>query len=201
MPWAAAALSPVIAATFYVSSDAKSDGDGSMEKPFASVEGALAKTGGGHTIVVRPGLYRGPIEIPRQYAGTKESPTVIRSEVKWKAIIVGAPVHAISNGGECHWVTIDGFQVQGARYDGIKMNGDHNVVRNCWVHNNQAMPETDFWGRSRAKDRPPDLGAMPFLPELADPAARQRFEFGWAYFRHGSGGTIPDLWLLPDRSP
>ena len=380
----AAALSPSIAGTFYVSSEAAADGDGSKDKPFPSVEAALAKTGGGHTLVVRSGVYRGPIQIPRQYAGTKEAPTVIKSEVKWKAIVVGAPVQAISNGGECHWVTIDGFQVQGARYDGIKMSGDHNVVRNCWVHNNQAMgiamharrggviennliefngshiqfdhgvyadgdelivrgnvvrhnasfglhlypsiknsiiennvvhgqmrrrgiivscppgggrnrivqntvvdeapltiwngdgelvannilvagedepifldehtrnvrveynlctpksahqatngitanpmfvdaskglfwlradspargrgwpghaPTSDFWGRPRAQDRPPDLGAMPFIPELAEPEARQRFEFGWAYYRHGSGGTIPDLWLLPARTP
>jgi parallel beta-helix repeat protein len=36
-------------------------------------------------------------------------------------------------------VVIDGFEVMGARYDGIKLNGDHNVARNCWVHNNKAM--------------------------------------------------------------
>ena len=377
------ALATTIAAsgaTHYVATDGKPENDGSGEKPWPSVEYALSKVGGGHTILVKPGIYRGPIQISRQYAGTKEAPTVIKSELKWKAIVVGAPVHAISNGGECHWVTIDGFEVQGARYDGIKMSGDHNVVRNCWVHNNQAMgiamharrggviennliefngshiqfdhgvyadgenlvvrgnvvrhnasfglhlypsiknsriennvvhgqvkrrgiivacpkdggrnhiinntvvddapltiwngdgevvanniliggqddpldlnentrnvlvehnlctpksarqgtngitgnpmfvdagkglywlraeslargkgasvhaPATDFWGRSRPKDQPVDLGAMPFMPELAKPEARQRFEFGWAYYRHGSGGTIPDVWVLP----
>lgn len=371
---AVAVLPAAQAGTFYVSGEGKADGDGSKEKPFASVEAGLAKVGGGHTILVRPGVYRGPIQIPRQYAGTKEAPTVIKSEEKWKAVIVGAPVHAISNGGECHWTTIDGFRVQGARYDGIKMSGDHNVVRNCWVHNNQAMgiamharkggriennliefngshiqfdhgvyasgeelvvrgnivrhnasfglhlypsikdsvvennivhgqvkrrgiivacpsgggrnrivnntvvddspltiwngdgelvanniligqeealalgnarnvrvehnlcapafagqtngvtgnpmfvdagkglfwlqagsaargkgsaqhaPETDFLGDPRPKDRAADLGAMPFDPKLAMPAARERFEFGWAYYRHGSGGTVPDLW-------
>ena len=368
------------AAICFVGTDGKPENDGSREKPWPSVEYALSKVGPGHSIVVQPGIYRGPIQIPRQYAGTKDAPTVIKSEVKWKAIIVGAPVHAISNGGECHWVTIDGFEVQGARYDGIKMSGDHNVVRNCWVHNNQAMgvamhgrrggviennliefngshvqfdhgiyadgedlvvrgnvvrhnasfglhlypsiknsriennvvhgqvkrrgiivacpkgggrnhivnntvvddapltiwngdgevvannilfgsqddpivldnntrsvlveynlctpkssrqetngitgnpmfvdvgkglfwlraespargkgahahaPETDFWGRSRPKDQLMDLGAMPFNPDLAKAEARHRFEFGWAYYRHGSGGTIPDFWVLP----
>ena len=61
----AAALSPSIAGTFYVSSETAADGDGSKDKPFPSVEAALAKTGGGHTLVVRPGIYRGPIQIPR----------------------------------------------------------------------------------------------------------------------------------------
>jgi parallel beta-helix repeat protein len=348
-----------------------------MERPFASVEAALAKVGGGQTIVVRPGIYRGPIQIAKRHAGSKGSPTVIQSEVKWKAIIIGSPVHVISNADDCHWVTIDGFQVQGARYDGIKMNGDDNVVRNCWVHNNQAMgiamhnkrngiieknliefngshvqydhgvyadgeglvirgnvvrhnasyglhlypkiknsvvannivhgqvrrrgiivacpdgggrnrivnntvvedqpltiwngdgelvanniflardgdmfsinertknvtadhnlgigkserggphdvtgdpkfvdankglfwlrpqspargkgsaenaPEIDFWGRPRAKDRPPDLGAMPFELELTEAEARKQFEGGWAYFRHGGDGRAPDFW-------
>lgn len=374
---AVGSLAPTFSGTFYVSVNAKPDGDGSIGRPFASVEDALAKVGGGNTILVRPGTYHGPIEISRQFAGTREAPTVIKSEEKWKAIIVGAPVHAISNGGECHWTTIDGFQVQGARYDGIKMNGDHNVVRNCWVHNNQAMgiamhnrrggviennliefngshiqfdhgvyasgeglvvranvvrhnasfglhlypaikqatvennivygqvkrrgiivacpkgggrnrivnntvvddspltiwngdgelvanniliaggeepivldnntknvlveynlcspktarqqtnavsgnpmfvdagkglfwlragsaargkgsakhaPGTDFWGRPRAKDQAPDVGALSFVPALAQPRAPERFEFGWTYYRHGSGGTIPDFW-------
>jgi len=61
--------------------------------------------------------------------------------------------------------------------------------------------ETDFWGRRRPKHQPVDLGAMPFIPELVKAEARQRFEFGWAYYRHGSGGTIPDLWVLPSDTP
>ncbi|MBI2929916.1 MAG: right-handed parallel beta-helix repeat-containing protein [Verrucomicrobia bacterium] len=378
------ARSAVLAGTSYVSTDVKADGDGSKDRPFASVEAVLEKVGGGHTIIVKPGVYRGPIQIAKRFAGTKAAPTVIKSEVKWKAIIIGAPYHVISNDDDCHWVTVDGFKVQGARYDGIKMNGDHNVVRNCWVHNNQAMgvamhnkrggviennliefngshvqydhgvyadgeglvicgnvvrhnasyglhlypsiknsviannvvhgqvrrrgiivacpkgggrnrivnntvaddqpltiwngdgevvannilvarddealalgeqtqntlvdynlclpksdrndshgvtgdpmfvdankglfwlrpespargkgslehaPDTDFWGRARPKDRPPDLGALPFVPELARPEARQRFENGWAYFRHGSGGTMPDFWTLTSSEP
>lgn len=373
-------LSVAMAGTFYVATDGKPDGDGSKDKPFSSVETALAKVGGGHTIIVKPGIYRGPIRITKRYAGTKETPTTIRSEVKWKAIIIGSPDHVISNDDDCHRVTVDGFQVQGARYDGIKMNGDHNVVRNCWVHNNQAMgiamhnqrsgviennliefngshiqfdhgvyadgedlvirgnvvrhnasyglqlypsirnsviennvvhgqvrrrgiivacpkgggqnriinntvvedqpltiwngdgevvannilfardgeplscneetrnvlvdynlcmpksdrngphgvtgdpmfvdagkglfwlqsespargkgwsehvPDIDFWGRPRGKDQPPDLGAMPFVPELAKPEARDRFEYGWTYYRHGTGGMLPDFWVFP----
>ena len=127
------------AETYYVATDGKADNDGSREKPWASVEYALSKVGGGHTIIVKPGVYRGPIQIAKQYAGTKEHPTVIKSEVKWKAIIIGAEYHVISNGDGCDWVVIDGFEVMGGRYDGIKMNGDYDTVRNCWVHNNKAM--------------------------------------------------------------
>ena len=368
------------AATGYVATDGKAENDGSRAKPWPSVEHALSRLGGGHTILVSPGVYRGPIQIAKQFAGTRERPTVIQSEVKWKAVIMGAEYHVISNGDGCDWVTIDGFEVLGGRYDGVKLNGDHNVVRNCWVHNNQAMgvamhkkrsgliennliefngshvqfdhgvyadgdeltlrgnvirhnasfglhlypsiknsriennlvygqvrrrgiivscptgggrniivnntvveqhpltlwngngeivvnnilvteneealafdegttnvladynlcvpksgrngphagtgdpmfvdankglfwlraesparrrglsehaPATDFWGRPRAKGTPPDLGAMPFVPELLRPEARRRFEYGWVYYRHGAGGTLPDLWTPP----
>jgi len=127
------------AETCYVATDGSEDNDGSKEKPWPSVEYALSKVGGGHTIIVRPGIYRGPIQIGKQYAGTKESPTIIKSEEKWKAVVIGAPYHVISNGDECDWLVIDGFEAMGGRYDGIKMNGNYNTVRNCWVHNNKAM--------------------------------------------------------------
>jgi len=125
--------------TYYAAGDGKPENDGSRTKPWPSVEYALSQAGGGHTIVVKPGLYRGPIHIAKQFAGSREQPTVIRSEVKWQAVIIGAEYHVISNAGGCDWVVINGFEVMGGRYDGIKMNGDYNVVRNCWVHNNKAM--------------------------------------------------------------
>ena len=78
------------AGTYYVATDGKPDNDGSPGKPWPTVEHALSKVGGGHTIVVKPGIYRGPIQIAKQFAGTREQPTVIQSEVKWKAVIIGA---------------------------------------------------------------------------------------------------------------
>jgi hypothetical protein len=60
-------------------------------------------------------------------------------------------------------------------------------------------PDTDFWGLPRAKSQPSDLGAMPFILELASPEARKRFEGSWAYYRHGSGGTLPDFWVVPAK--
>ena len=127
------------AGTYYVATDGKPENDGSRAKPWPSVEHALSRVGGGHTIIVKPGLYRGPIEIAKRYAGTEAQPTVIKSEAKWKAVVFGAEYHVISNSDGCDWVTVDGFEVMGGRYDGVKMNGDHNVVRNCWVHNNKSM--------------------------------------------------------------
>src|SRR5574340_1410093 len=85
------------AGTYYVATDGKPENDGSAAKPWPSVEHALSKAGAGQTIILTPGIYRGPIEIPKRYAGTEAQPTVIRSEVKWRAVILGAPYHVISN--------------------------------------------------------------------------------------------------------
>ena len=47
----------------YVATDGKAENDGSDENPWPSVEYALLKIGGGNTIIVKPGIYRGPIQI------------------------------------------------------------------------------------------------------------------------------------------
>jgi len=125
------------AETYYVATNGKPEYDGSREKPWPSVEQALAKVGGGHTILVKPGVYFGPMVIGKNCAGSKERPTVIRSEVKWKAVVIGSPSHIINTHGD--WIVLDGFEVMGARADGIKIEAHHNIVRNCWVHNNASM--------------------------------------------------------------
>src|SRR5947209_3614919 len=70
---------------------------------------------------------------------TAPARTAVMSELKWNAVVIGAPEHGISNADGCDWVIVDGFEVTGARLDGIKLNGDHNVVRNCWVHTSSCM--------------------------------------------------------------
>src|SRR5215208_5757471 len=75
------------AETYYVAVDGKPTGDGSKDRPWPSVQEALGKVGGGHTILVRPGIY-GPIKIPASYSGTRQRPTVVRSEAKWKAKVI-----------------------------------------------------------------------------------------------------------------
>jgi hypothetical protein len=131
--------SVVAGGTYYVAVNGKPDGDGSLEQPWPSVEIALAKLKGGHTIILRPGVYRGPIRIPDVCTGSEQAPTIIKSEEKWKAVIAGSPEHGIFVGDRCNWTIVDGFEVLGARYDGIKGDGQHVVIRNCWVHHNTQM--------------------------------------------------------------
>jgi parallel beta-helix repeat protein len=129
-------VSAARAGTYYVATDGKPDNNGSHEKPWPSVNMALEKVGGGNTIVVLPGEYRDPIFIKDAYSGTEQSPTVIRSEEKWKAVFVGATAANISSGDRVKWLTIDGLESFGARSLGIVLHGSHLTVRNCWLHHN-----------------------------------------------------------------
>ena len=86
---------PVFGDTYYVSTTGKEGNDGSADKPWPSVETALAKAGAGHTIIMKAGLYRGPITIAKTAAGTAEHPTIIQAETNWKAVIFVSPQHVI----------------------------------------------------------------------------------------------------------
>lgn len=127
------------AETYYVAPDGVESNSGSQEEPWPSVNYALERVGGGHTILVRPGFYSEPISVPSSAAGTAERPTIIQSEVKWKAVISSTKGHGISTDLGCHWVVIDGFEVMSAGGDGIWVGGDETVVRNCYVHNSVRM--------------------------------------------------------------
>ncbi len=124
---------------YYIAPDGNAEGTGSKDDPFPTAAVALTKVGGAQTLIFRPGIYPGPITVPLRCKGTPEHPTVLKSEEKWKAIVVGAKEHAIFNHDGCDWLVVDGFEVAGARSVGIKMNGDHNTVRNCYVHNNSLI--------------------------------------------------------------
>jgi hypothetical protein len=125
------------AGTYYVAAEGSADNDGSYARPWPSVAAALEKVGGGHTIVLRRGEYRGPIKVTAEAAGTGKNPTIIKSEKKWEAAIVGSTGEnpALSSDKDCPWVVFDGFEVYGAAA-GIWLGGEYNTARNCWVHNN-----------------------------------------------------------------
>ncbi len=118
--------------------------DGSSAHPWATASYAVgrAKTespGVANTILFKPGVYNS-FTLSPSCNGTAEAPLTIASEIKWKAIIQGNPIgHGIYLASGTLWIVVDGFEVTGATFDGIKVSGNYSTVKNCWVHNNTQM--------------------------------------------------------------
>ena len=125
------------AATFYISPDASTAGDGSREKPW-TVNIALSQ-GGGNTYIFLPGIYRGPIQLNKFHAGREDNPTILRSEVKWKAQIMGSSSYLMNISWDAPHIIIDGFDVSGGTEEGVASSSDYTTIRNCWIHNNGTM--------------------------------------------------------------
>ncbi|MEP0841575.1 MAG: right-handed parallel beta-helix repeat-containing protein, partial [Phycisphaerae bacterium] len=124
---------------YYVAPDGREENDGTRERPWPSVRFALSQVGGGNTIVLRPGVYRGPIRV--DYSGTPERPTVVRSELLWQAVVDGSDGHGFKTNDDqdwisTDWVVVDGLEIRNCAKSGIKLYGDHGTVRNCWIHHN-----------------------------------------------------------------
>ena len=122
--------------TIYVSPLGKTTNDGSEASPWPSASYALAKAGGGITIIFKPGTYA-PILIRRGQGGTSTSPTVIKSEQKWKAVINGSLNRSIdavvSEYGATDYVVIDGLKVIYSAFDGIELGGNSSTAKNNWI--------------------------------------------------------------------
>jgi len=132
-----AACSELVAETYWISPEGKASASGSEMDPFASAEAALNKAGGGNTFIFKPGDYVGTqITLSQEYAGSAESPTILKSQYKYKAVLHGSVFHNIYVKSGCKWVIIDGFESSGAKYTGIKTDADYTVIRNCRIHNN-----------------------------------------------------------------
>lgn len=123
--------------TFWISPHGSPGGTGTQSNPFPSIKTAIERVGGGHTFIFKPGYYVGEqIMLFPRHAGTPQNPTVLKSQEKYKAIIHGSPFHNFYIRKGCKWVVIDGFDVGGAGYTGVKSNADYTVIRNCRIHNN-----------------------------------------------------------------
>jgi parallel beta-helix repeat protein len=135
--WGLAVSISVFADVYWIDSKASGRGSGSTQSPYVSFQEAAEKRGGGHTFIFKPGFYNtGQITLLPQLRGTSQSPTTLKSQYKYKAILHGAIYHNIYIKANCPWVIIDGFEISGARWSGVKTDSDYSVIRNCFIHNN-----------------------------------------------------------------
>ena len=75
---------------YYVNAKAKSNGDGSKQTPFKTINQAASIAKAGDEVLVAPGIYREQV-VPR-FGGTQDSPIIYRSEKPLGAVITGSEV-------------------------------------------------------------------------------------------------------------
>jgi len=126
---------PAFAGTYYVSTTGSTAGNGSLQAPWPSVEYALKRVRGGHTIVMMPGDYQ-PFRVPEGAGGTARARTVIKSQVKWKARIRSYGEFGVVTDSRAPYVVLDGLEIVGSSMAAIYLQANYSEIRNCWIHNN-----------------------------------------------------------------
>lgn len=130
------------AAIYYVSTNGNDINSGTDTQPFRTIAFAYDLANPGDTIIVKPGVYTEQNSIRGIYlkkSGTVSKPIVIKSEVKWKAVLDAKNLLSDVRRGVI-WLSgnyniIDGFDIQRGKL-GIVIYGNHNEIRNNHIHNN-----------------------------------------------------------------
>jgi hypothetical protein len=94
--------------TWYVTAGAPAGGDGSVERPFGTVNEALNVAQAGHTISVGPGTYSGTVTTVRP--GTSTAPIIILGQ---DARLVGNGTGRLVN-IDHSYITLEGFDISNA---------------------------------------------------------------------------------------
>jgi MYXO-CTERM domain-containing protein len=144
---------PVYAEDRYVAPDGNDSNSGTLDKPFATVERAQMASAPGDTVFIRGGVYKfsgtsatvgvsftksGQDGKPINYfAYPGEVPIFDLFELKPQQRVTGLDVR-------CNWIHLRGLEVRGVRQLivgdswGVRIRGDHNVVEQLHVHDNEA---------------------------------------------------------------
>lgn len=120
--------------TYYVSTTGNNGGNGSATSPWRSINYAMQQNlQPGDEVVVRPGTYNESVTINN--GGSAAGDVTLRSEVPGAALI--RPPSGAWNAIYVwdSYVTVDGFDIGGARGDGIEANDVHHItVSNNVIH-------------------------------------------------------------------
>lgn len=151
--WVVVVASSAHADEIYVAPGGDDAAAGTEQAPFATVERAQMAAEPGDTVWIRGGVYAfsgstraigvsftksGVPESPiRYFAYPNETPTFDLFELKPQERVTGLDVR-------CDWIHVRGLEVRGVRQIvvgdswGVRIRGDHNIVEQLHVHDNEA---------------------------------------------------------------
>jgi parallel beta-helix repeat protein len=147
------AATPVLADEFVVAPGGNDRASGRPGQPWRTLQKAADTVEEGDRVVVEDGDYRGFTVDERDF-GPRRVTFVARN--KWKARVTSPSLKYGKNDGiaivSSSYVTIDGFEVTGAKRAGIVVRSfppepagkdtRDNIIRNCWSHDN------GVWGKA-----------------------------------------------------
>ena len=126
-------------ATHYVGSTGNDTNEGSVSRPWATIQHADAVAKPGDTVIVLDGTYRGDVVLAS--SGTPGQPITYKAQNKWSAKLVGTGSGAGStvigvNGG---YIVIQDFDITGSNANGIILAysgsiANHNQAIGNYVH-------------------------------------------------------------------
>ncbi|MBI1171360.1 hypothetical protein GC209_08165 [bacterium] len=122
-------------AIYYVATTGSDTASGTATSPFRTINEALsANLKPGDEIIVRPGTYNETLNIAK--GGSAAGDVTIHSEVPGQALIRPTTGYDAID-VNANYVTIEGFDIAGAKGDGIQANNVHHItVRNNISHGN-----------------------------------------------------------------
>lgn len=121
------------ASIYYVALDGNdAKGDGSIRKPWRTLQKAADSVGAGDTVIVRPGIYSAANgnNVSIGASGAPGKPVTFRSETKWGARIDGRDENAaVGFYVNASYVTIQDFDISGQTSMGARSNpGNHDLL-------------------------------------------------------------------------
>lgn len=139
----------------HVSQKGKNGFDGSVERPYQTIQFAINKAVPGDTIIIHPGVYSEPIIIDK--GGMDDLPIVIQAQKKWEAIIdcnklIETPLIFIKNASH---VEIRDLQIRWYHRVAIKLDrAPNNVIIGCKIWNDLWKNTWPIGSAIRASDSP-----------------------------------------------
>lgn len=132
------------AATYYVDrnhSNASDSNPGTASQPWRTIQKAADSVVAGDTVYVKNGTYGEPIELKN--SGSSGKYITFRNYSGHRPIIDGSTSgeqkfidwHGSPSGGtDKNYIIFDGFEVRNAAKWAFWVEGDHNIIRNCIIH-------------------------------------------------------------------
>ncbi len=137
--------------TYYVAPRGLDSNDGSVDRPFATIQKAADLVNPGDTVIVRDGVYNNShsdsseetVQVRIDRGGTAAQPITFRSEHKWGAVLDGQN-RTVTNGwdfgGNAAYIIVEDFEVRGFCNGGFwsntfpPLNANHITVRGNHIH-------------------------------------------------------------------